>query len=567
MGRRAVIGQGRDGSAGSAGSDGSDGNDGSDRSVWTGATPQRLAPKLILYLTLIVIAVLGVAGFVILRIHQHQLQDEMTLGADQLSGTIVNGMWNAMLADRRDDAYGMMKAIARQPGIERIRIFNKEGRVMFSTDSEEGRMVDKNAEACYLCHARSAPLVRVDVPSRARVFHRPGGGRILGMVTPIYNEASCSEAACHAHPADIHVLGVVDLDMSLDRVDREMAGARLRALLVTLLTIVTAGGFIGFFVRMFVDRPIRMLIEATHAAGDMHLEHPIDLGSRDEIGELARAFDVMRRRLGDALEEINQFNWELGRKVTERTAQLQTAQQNLIRQDRLASLGQLSASMAHEINNPISGVRNLAALMLRILGREGFPAGREQEFRNYLGQIERETVRVGRIVTELLTFSRQSQPKRTPSDLNTLVRNTLALIDHKVSDCGAWVQLSVAQDLPVVACDPAQIMQVVLNLVLNAAESMPKGGRIVLCTSVDPVRRVAILEVEDSGAGISEENVAHVFDPFFTTKEDGKGVGLGLAVVYGIVHNHGGTIEVESEPGKGTLVRVTLPLGAREGEP
>ncbi len=530
------------------------------------ASPQRLAPKLILWLTLIVVAVLGLSTAVNLRIHEKQLQEEMILGADELSGTVVNGMWNAMLADRRQDAYRMMQNIARGPGIERIRIFNKEGRVMFSTGREAGTLVDKNAEACYLCHARQQPLVHVTVPSRVRIFRRPAGGRLMGLVTPIYNEPSCSNADCHAHPAEIHVLGVLDLDMSLVRVDREMRGARWRALGVMFLTIALAGGFIALFVRRFVGRPIGELIRATKAAARMDLEQPIDLSARDEIGELARSFEIMRRRLREALDEINSFARELEQKVAERTAQLRAAEQNLIRQDRLASLGQLSASMAHEINNPISGVRNLAALLNRILGQDGVPPERLPEFRSYLGQIEMETARVGRIVADLLTFSRQSRPKPVPCDLNEVVRNTLSLIAHKLADSRVWLQLSLAGDLPPVPCDKAQIMQVVLNLVMNSAESTPHGGRVVLCTFVDRAADRAVIEIEDAGSGIPEEHLARVFDPFFTTKEDGKGVGLGLAVVYGIVQGHDGTIEIESEPGKGTLVRVGLPLHPKPTE-
>jgi two-component system NtrC family sensor kinase len=534
-------------------------NAGPDSAGWRRAT-SRLSPKLILSLTVIVVIVQGVSGLISLQIHQRELLEEMMLGVDQLSGTITHGTWHAMLADRRQDAYQMMQNMARQPGIEKIRIFNKEGRVVFSTGSEGGAMVDKNAEACNLCHAENRPLVRVDVPSRVRIFRRPSGGRVLAMVTPIYNEGSCSRAECHAHPAEIQVLGVLDVSMSLDRVDRQMAGARWRALGVTLLTIALTGTFIALFVRRFVGRPIRRLILATEALSQMELDHAIDSGSRDEIGELARSFDLMRLRLKEALREINDFTLSLEKKVEERTRQLRSAQEDLIRQDRLASLGQLSASIAHEINNPISGVRNLAMLMDRILREDGIPPGRIPEFRGYLTQLEAESTRVGQIVSDLLSFSRQSRPQRDPTDLNAIVRNTVALVSHKLAASRVEVVLALQESAPPVPCDRAQIMQVVLNLLMNAAEAMPGGGTVTIQTRLAVGNDSMILEVRDQGSGIPEEHLNRVFDPFFTTKEDGKGVGLGLAVVYGIVNGHGGTIEIRSRAREGTTFRVALPL-------
>jgi two-component system NtrC family sensor kinase len=563
-----------------------------DRGVsgWRAVVPRKLAPKLIVYLTLIVIGLHGTSALITLDIHQRQLRQEMILGADQITGTIAHGTWQAMLADRRDDAYQMMHNIGRQAGIERIRIFNREGRVMFSTGPDMGTMVDKKAEACYLCHAQSRPLVRVDVPSRVRIFRRLSGGRVLGMVTPIYNEPACYEAACHAHPRELQVLGVIDVDMSLARIDREMAGARVRALGVAVLTMIITGTFIALFVRRFVGRPIRRLIEATQEVSRMNLDRAVGVHTGDEVGELAWSFDLMRSRLSRAVEANFQFTQELEQKVAERTAQLDVSRQNLVRKDRLASLGALSATMAHEINNPVAGVRNVATLMNRLLKDEGLPPEGVAKFRAYLEQVEEETGRVGRIVTDLLSFSRQGQPVREPTDLNAVLQNTLTLLSPRLHQYWTWCKLEADESLPLVPCDKAQIMQVALNLVMNAAEAMGEGGEIVLRTRYerssspwvgagvegrrdtaegsglegDPGivedRGVAVLEVQDWGRGVSEDVLARVFDPFFTTKPEGQGVGLGLAVVYGIVEAHGGTIELRSKLGEGTTARVTLPL-------
>ena len=154
--------------------------------------PRPLSQTLLVPLCALVVLIAVVSGMVRIGAVERGYHETMIVGADQLSRGLASATWHAMLADDRQDAYDTMQVVARQPGISRIRIFNKEGRVMFSTAPEAGQLVDKNAEACVLCHASAQPLVRVETPSRARVFSDPAGQRRLAMITPIYNEASCS---------------------------------------------------------------------------------------------------------------------------------------------------------------------------------------------------------------------------------------------------------------------------------------------------------------------------------------------------------------------------------------
>ncbi len=249
-------------------------------------------------------------------------------------------------------------------------------------------------------------------------------------------------------------------------------------------------------------------------------------------------------------------------KVEERTLQLKAAQRKLIQSDRLATLGQLAASVAHEINNPVSGVLNLSMLLERLMASGQFPPGSEAEFRKYLGLISSETARVGRIVSDLLAFSRRSKPQRAPADLNKLVRTTMGLADHKLKLISAEVVLDLQESLPLVECDSSQMQQVILNLVMNGAQAMqPRGGgKLTIRTRLIPQEESVELCVQDTGEGIAPENMAKIFDPFFTTKPEGKGVGLGLAVLYGIVKAHEGEVEVTSQRNQGTTFTVTMPL-------
>jgi two-component system, NtrC family, sensor kinase len=523
--------------------------------------PRRLARKLMLSITVIVVIVAAVSGLVNVKTEEKQLLQTMTLGADQLSKAITSSTWHAMLDDHREVAYQVMETIALKQGIERIRMFNRTGEIRFSTDKDLGARLDRASPTCAMCHAPGAPALNAPLASRTRIFSGSGGARRLEMVTPIYNEKSCSEAACHAHPAEMKVLGVLDLALSLDGVDKEVQAMQMRVLLVTGVEITLISLFIIFFTRRFVGRPIASLIGGFKSVSQMELDKPLgaDHGS-EELDQLADSFNVMRDRLRAALAELNQFTQILEIKVEERTKQLQAAQKKLLHSDRLASLGQLSASVAHEINNPISGVLNLSMLMQRMLKEDGVPRDRVEEFRKYLIQVTAETARVGRIVSDLLAFSRRGKPQHAPADLNKIVSATLSLVHHQLKLNNVAAETNLAEGLPPVACDASQIQQVAMNLILNAAEA----------TSGRPERRIwvatgrgegsVVLTVSDNGEGIAPENLSKIFDPFFTTKAEGKGVGLGLAVTYGIVQAHRGDIEVKSTAGEGSTFTVTLPL-------
>jgi len=519
--------------------------------------PRRLAQKLILSLTLIVVVISAISGLITVKTEQQHLLNAMVTGADQLSKSITSATWHAMLDDHRETAYEVMQTIGSRQGIDRIRMFNRTGRLVFSTAPEDsGRGAD--------------PREKTIVSSSVSIFRGRDGRRNLAMVTPIPNEAACSQAACHAHPAAVKVLGVLDLSLNLDSADREIAQVKLGVFAVTGIEILLIGIFIFFFTQRFVGVPIQQLIAGTKAVSAMELDKPIDIvHTSEELDHLARSFNTMRERLRLAMDEINQFTAKLETKVAERTEELRAAHQKLRQTDRLASLGHLAASVAHEINNPVSGVLNLGMLMQRILTDDGIPPERIPEFRKYLSQVVQETSRVGRIVSDLLSFSRRSKPQRAEADLNRIVKTTLSLASHKLKLGNVTVNTDLADDLPAVRCDSSQIQQVVLNLVLNGAEATHsrEERRLAVRTRRAQNGVAVALSVQDNGEGVRAENLSRIFDPFFTTKPEGKGVGLGLAVSYGIVEAHGGDIAVTSKPGEGATFTVTLPVSGNAEEP
>src|SRR5579862_4792007 len=221
--------------------------------------PRRLAQKLVLALTCIVIVISAVSGLITVKTEQRHLLNAMITGADQLSKSITSATWHAMLDDHRGAAYEVMQTIASKQGIDRIRMFNRTGRLMFSTVPREEGGADPRAEACAGCHDTLPPRDKMSVSSRIRISSGPDGRRNLAMVTPVYNEPACSQAACHAHPAGMKVLGVLDLALNLDSVDREVADMQLRVFLVTAIEILLISVFIIFFTRRFLSSPIQKL--------------------------------------------------------------------------------------------------------------------------------------------------------------------------------------------------------------------------------------------------------------------------------------------------------------------
>jgi two-component system NtrC family sensor kinase len=539
-----------------------------------------LAFKLSLSLTIIVVLIAAVSGYISQRAQQSQLLRTMILGADQLSKSITSATWHSMLADDRGSAYQIMGTIAEKQGIDRIRMFNSEGQLTFSTDAAEARTLAHAPGAdCRSCHQlpnprtptaqQAAPKTKqAALGDGVRIVTSPDGHRSLNIAATIYNERSCSQAECHAHPERVRILGILDVALRLDVLDQEASAMRGNVAIAAILQILLAGSMVVLLIRRFVGVPIRDLIAGTKAVAKMDLDKPISIRYKSlELEELEESFNIMRERLRTALGELNEAANLLEARVAERTEQLKAAHQKLLHNDRLASLGQLAASVAHEINNPISGVLNLSMLLERIMKEGKVPPGREEECKKYLARISQETGRVGRIVCDLLAFSRRSKPQRADADLNHVVKTTVSLVGHKLKLSETQVELELAANLPHVKCDSSQIQQVILNLVLNAAEATygREGRTVSVRTRLSADRQLVELLVQDNGEGIAPENLRKIFDPFFTTKSEGKGVGLGLAVVYGIIQAHDGDIDVKSTVGQGTVFTVSLPLAAADG--
>lgn len=298
-----------------------------------------------------------------------------------------------------------------------------------------------------------------------------------------------------------------------------------------------------------ISRPIHALTKAAQrvAQGDYSQKLPVE--SKDEVGYLAASFNAMTSGLARADEELCEWAQNLERKVEERTAELKAMQAHLLQSEKMAAIGKLAAGVAHEINNPLTGVLTNSSLLLK-----DFPPADPRH--DDLQTIVNETLRCRKIVQGLLDFARQTTPQKQPLNMNQVVEDVLALVRNQAIFRNIAIEVDKDPALPNVMADGDQMRQVVLNIILNAADAMQQGGKLRIASRHDARSKTVLIKISDTGPGIPEEMKSRLFEPFFTTKK--TGTGLGLAIAYGIVERHRGTLRVESELGRGTTFLITL---------
>jgi signal transduction histidine kinase len=338
--------------------------------------------------------------------------------------------------------------------------------------------------------------------------------------------------------------GTIRLGFSLKRA-YELIHRTRRDLALLSLASIFCGTSLAVFLAMRISKPVGQLVVGVHQFAEGAYDRPIQVDASDEIGYLAGAFERMRTSLRSHLARLA----EEKQRLEETNCRLQETQQQLLQSERLAAVGKLAARVAHEVNNPLAIIKTAICIMRN--------QTQENELTNgHLKTIEEEINRIARILRELLDFSRPS-PVEQMVDVNAVIQSLEFLLVQNLEEKHIALSLVLDPAVPQVRMSGDHLKQVLFNLVRNAEDAMPSGGRLKIQTG--PAETGIEVSITDSGCGIAQEHIPYLFDPFFTTKADQGGLGLGLSVLYGIVKNAHGRIEVESDAGKGSTFRVLLP--------
>ncbi len=616
---------------------------------------RKIGVKLIFAVSLTVIIIISVFSYFNIQHQNAVLLGEVERHANQLSETVKKSTRFDMLYNRREHIHEIINTIGSGNNITNVRVFNKEGYINYSSNKQEiGKQLDLNAESCYVCHAANEPLEHLTIKERTRIFKtNPDSARVMGIINAIYNEPSCWQAECHHHPKEAKVLGVLDVTISLAEVDEQVNEIKYQQSIFALISIIAIGFIISFFVERYVDKPVTELLKAINYVAVGNLNYTISRFRKDEIGELANSFNNMTKRLSEMRIQLFQS-------------------------EKMASLGQLAAGVAHEINNPLTGVLTYASFLQK-------RTKDNPEIQEDLGVIVRETLRSREIVKGLLDFARQSTPKKSLSNIKDIINRSAAVVNNQLRLYNITLVKDLDENLPSITVDANQIQQIFVNLLVNSIDAIGNNsGTITIKTeliylspygvtqvkqavcnnghnlmdyehkidgmpsikvkaSVDnnvgyihldpvygkfrnhygipvtksknielfcptcnislvnksktppdenyPVYQITIpgkgilegstklgsawqrweymdnagkktfaeIKFSDTGCGIPKENFDKIFDPFFSTKGQ-KGTGLGLSVIWGIIDNHNGSINVQSELNKGTTFIIRLPI-------
>jgi two-component system NtrC family sensor kinase len=520
-----------------------------------------LGSKLFIALFLVMFVGLAIFTFLNAKSQTKDLLEQVQFAALRTTDLIKESTHYSMLINRKEDIHQIFNNFSKMQGFEVIRIYDKKGNIIFTTKPQERlSRVSINSEACQVCHRYPEPLKALATKERHRIITAPDGHRILALINPIENETACYGSGCHLHPNEKFILGVLDVQMSLNTVDADIAHSRRQTMLASFILVLSVLLVTGILIYTLIRAPVRKLTEGTRAIASGNLDYTIPIQRKDEIGELANSFNHMTAELKKAHQEITQWSETLQQRVLEKTQELEQIQTHLIQMEKMASLGKLSATVAHELNNPLGGILTYAKLLQKRLGSPNLTSDQISSSQQDLSIIADEATRCGNIVRNLLLFSKRQIGEFTIIDLHEILDRCVQLVDHHLQLNNIKLVKAYQKGKVEAMCDKDQMQQAFLAILVNAVEAMSGGGTLTIRTSSDSDKKKVKIDIQDTGSGISPKDLPHIFEPFYTTKKEGKGVGLGLSVCYGIIERHEGKISVQSAVGQGSTFAIELPM-------
>jgi signal transduction histidine kinase len=485
-----------------------------------------LKVKFIAALVLNVGVVIALTTWWNLSVHRRHMRHATEDKVRAVTEAIDRGIHVAMREGRSRDVQRILEDAGRDPDIDKILIFDSQGKILRASQPDlVGRILDRDRLARYL-----------DQPDLMVATHHENGRLLQAIVKKIRNRPECH--ACHGTAAALN--GILHVDMSFRKTQEQIAEMERTALWTMLLTamVLAVGG--GILMVRLVDRPVARLMQAMARVERGDLGARAESGRRDEMGRLAEGFNAMVERLDAAQREIAVYH-----------------QQRLARAEQLATLGELAASLAHEIKNPLAGISGAVQVMA-----DDLPdlESRKEILQEILAQIRR----LDKAVRDILAFARPGKPAVLPCNIHQILDRVILLLAENPAAKQVRVVRAYGPGIGQVEADEEQLRQVFLNLMLNALQAVPADGQVKLETRLRggdgarPMVKTIEVAVTDTGPGIPPHLIEEIFKPFFTTKH--RGTGLGLPVSRRIVEDHGGRLEVESPQGQGATFRVFLPV-------
>jgi signal transduction histidine kinase len=484
----------------------------------------KLGTKLTLYLSLIIILVLSGYGYLDILSRRDILVRKMKAEVRSTGRTLEVSLEKISPREEREYVQGLIDAMSEYERTLGVIVYDQRENLTFRSHS-----LAEGAEP-YLDLIRRS--IREDRPQEELGFYKK---------VPIFLYAFPFKDRTGKNTGGVSIL------QNISFMEKEIQKAK-QSIFITIFVLI--GGTVALVLlgtRQWITKPISKLMEGVENLAKGNLHHRIDLKGRDELSELARAFNQMAVDLKEAQERIL------------REAQTKLELERSLRQsEKLATIGQLASGLAHEIGTPLNIISGRAELIERRL--------EDKEIQKNLDIIIQQAERITKIIQQLLGFVRKKKPERKPLKINTLLETTLDLLDHQIQKQRIRVEKTLSEDLPPVIGDPDQLQQAFLNLMLNAIQAMPEGGTLRLSALCRTVSKKGLEEAQrqylevcmvDTGVGIGREAIQNIFNPFFTTKD--TGTGLGLMVTQGIIQDHEGWIDVESEVRKGSVFKVYLP--------
>ncbi|MBU1013426.1 MAG: HAMP domain-containing protein [Bacteroidetes bacterium] len=506
-------------------------------------------------------------GIIFRSVYREYLNTVIRQSGNNVGSVVEGALYYSMLTNDKGSLQSTMDIINTMNGIDEVNMYDSKDSLAYSSFFSDS--INSGNPNCVACHDdlnemfvwNEKSYKIIDIKSACSMNKTEKGHRQLLIRTPIMNEKSCYLSSCHAHNESDELLGSLIIKIPLNDLDTAIQKSSAEFFILAILTTILLVSFLILFTSDKIKKPLNAIIQASEsvARGDKSTRLEIKPNLLDDMRLVSQAFNNMLDNLNAANIELENWSHQLEYKVQKKTVELSEIQQELIHIERIASLGKLSSSVAHEINNPLSGVLTYTKLVHKQLEKLEMDSKSKESMLKYLKVIEAETKRCGDIVKSLLDFSRKDEVNFENKSLHKILKDAYDLMAHqmKILNINFYVDFTASNDL--ISCRENQIKQASIAGLVNASEAVSQNGEIVMKTS-NPDKDHIKLEIIDNGVGITPDDIPHIFEPFFSAKQKVSGIGLGLAIVHGIVQNHKGKIEVDSELGKRTTISIILPL-------